>query len=594
MAAIVQYRAITKTAAGGALTKQQNNAGMVKKTVINIGKVLQKKIKTTKKLNQKEERSVYLLGEAKTRTAKENALEKQGSKFNLNLVKKVPNFAVDAFARIMNFLGIYLIGWITDKLPKIINAIKDLNQRIRRMGEIFRSMVQKNLQIMTSTTELIAAKTKQILTLDFKDRSGDVKKAQKKLDNAIASLEKDFKDGERILTAPLGSFPVEDGGEPGPGGKVQSGDLFEIIAGGEGGYESINRGNAGDSPGGARRYFGRNLQEMTVAEVMRLQSAGQVFAVGKYQIIPDTMVGFVRNMGIKGSDKFDAATQEKFTDYVVRFKRPEVGRYIRGESNNRAEAAQELAREFASVGLSYAEAGKKRGQSRYAGSAGNRASISPETVEAALDRARAKRGTPGAGDGSVRRPANPSSAYGQAVKVGRSLLTKGYTPWQHPDFNLFSGYTGSGRERVMRRSYNSYHNYGEALDYPLSHNTKAQLDSLAKYFRDNRSSLGVAEVLWQTANHYDHLHVSFKGGSRGGPLMDTGLDPSQGSLAPLDSGGEPPLDMEKLDRLIKMAMEKRAATAPPKYNADNVPSTDVPVSSLSNLNSMLFTSLAFQ
>jgi len=143
----------------------------------------------------------------------------------------------------MNFLGIYLIGWITDKLPKIINAIKDLNQRIRRMGEIFRSMVQKNLQIMTSTTELIAAKTKQILTLDFKDRSGDVKKAQKKLDNAIASLEKDFKDGERILTAPLGSFPVEDGGEPGPGGKVQSGDLFEIIAGGEGGYESINRGN---------------------------------------------------------------------------------------------------------------------------------------------------------------------------------------------------------------------------------------------------------------------------------------------------------------------------------------------------------------
>jgi len=88
------------------------------------------------------------------------------------------------------------------------------------------------------------------------------------------------------------------------------------------------------------------------------------------------------------NDKFDATTQEKFKDYVVNIKRPEVGKYIRGESANRAEAAQELAREFASVGLSYSEDGKVRGQSRYAGSAGNRASISPEAIEAALDRAR--------------------------------------------------------------------------------------------------------------------------------------------------------------------------------------------------------------
>ena len=51
--------------------------------------------------------------------------------------------------------------------------------------------------------------------------------------------------------------------------------------------------------------------------------------------------------------------------------------------------AQELAREFASIGLAYDEAGRVRGESRYSGTAGNAASISPAEIEAALDRGRA-------------------------------------------------------------------------------------------------------------------------------------------------------------------------------------------------------------
>jgi hypothetical protein len=167
-----------------------------------------------------------------------------------------------------------------------------------------------------------------------------------------------------------------------------SSNLFELIAGGEGGYNSVNRGNAGDTPGGAQSIFGKPLTEMTVGEVVDAQQAGKVFAVGKYQIIPTTMTGFLRQMKISRTAKFNEATQEKFKDYVINFKRPQVGKYIRGESTNRAEAAQELAREFASVGLSYPEAGRTRGESRYSGTAGNRASISPEKVEAALDAAR--------------------------------------------------------------------------------------------------------------------------------------------------------------------------------------------------------------
>jgi len=167
-----------------------------------------------------------------------------------------------------------------------------------------------------------------------------------------------------------------------------TGDLFDVIASGEGGYESINRGVAGDTPGGAESVFGKKLSDMTVGEVMELQAQDKLFAVGKYQIIPKTMKGFVRTMKISLDDKFDSTTQEKFKKYVTDFKRPAVGRYLRGESNNRSEAAQELAREFASIGLAYDEAGRVRGESRYSGTAGNAASISPAEIEAALDRGR--------------------------------------------------------------------------------------------------------------------------------------------------------------------------------------------------------------
>ena len=164
--------------------------------------------------------------------------------------------------------------------------------------------------------------------------------------------------------------------------------VFEVIASGEGGYNSVNRGTAGDTPGGAQSIFGKNLTDMTVGEIINAQQAKKVFAVGKYQIIDTTMLDFVNNSSVDRDDLFNASTQEKFTDYVINVKRPAVGKYLRGETNDPTEAGQALAREFASVGLQYAENGMPRGSSRYADRGGNRASITPEEIIAALEKDR--------------------------------------------------------------------------------------------------------------------------------------------------------------------------------------------------------------
>jgi hypothetical protein len=103
------------------------------------------------------------------------------------------------------------------------------------------------------------------------------------------------------------------------------------------------------------------------------------------------------------------------------------------------------------------------------------------------------------------------SAKDRTIAVGQQLLTLGITGiWQHPDFEYNSGFTGSGRERVKRRDRDSYHHYEEALDIGLNGNSERKLDLVYAYLLKNKERFGIAELLWRTEGHYDHVHVSFK------------------------------------------------------------------------------------
>lgn len=338
----------------------------------------------------------------KQKEEREETLERKPRKFGLGKPKiKVPNIPfLDAMSR---YFGSILIGslvmFLINKYEEIVKFVTDTFDKIK---EFFKSLEPIFTPIWNGLKWIVGEGTKLVAKM-IGIPEADVNPIEKNLleiMKQIPIIGNLFKGIEDLVKELKGEKPsTQSTSQP-----TQSGDLFEIIAGGEGGYDSVNRGNAGDTPGGAQSIFGKPLTEMTVGEVVDAQQTGKVFAVGKYQIIPDTMTGFLRQMKIPRSAKFDAATQEKFKDYVIDYKRPEVGKYIRGESSNRAEAAQELAREFASVGLSYAEAGRQRGESRYSGTAGNRASIAPERVEAALDIARSGGGV------SVPTPAAPSPA----------------------------------------------------------------------------------------------------------------------------------------------------------------------------------------
>lgn len=143
--------------------------------------------------------------------------------------------------------------------------------------------------------------------------------------------------------------------------------LADLLARGEGNYDSVNRGYAGDTPGGMIRLTGRRLSSYTVAEVMQLQRTS-LFAVGRYQFIPKTLRFAVRASNVEMTQAFNESTQDELMAALIVYKRPEIFTYLQNSHDNIGLVLDELAREWASVEY-------RSGHGYYSGN-GNRASIS--------------------------------------------------------------------------------------------------------------------------------------------------------------------------------------------------------------------------
>ena len=208
-----------------------------------------------------------------------------------------------------------------------------------------------------------------------------------------------YKKPDGTITKPQPQFEPRPGskGMPLPprkspmGGKVNFSSLFDLITSGEGGLDSVNYGTTGSASTG-KKELGKSLTEMTIDEVHAQQHPNGIGlgAVGKYQIIPTTMKGFIRYLRAQGIDtskrKFDASIQNMYGQYSITQKRAKVGRFLKGDTGVSLDTAQlELAAEYASVGVPYdmkkgSYNGKypvrdiKKGESLYSGIGGNRAS----------------------------------------------------------------------------------------------------------------------------------------------------------------------------------------------------------------------------
>ena len=152
--------------------------------------------------------------------------------------------------------------------------------------------------------------------------------------------------------------------------------IADLIAKGEGDYNSVNRGWAGDTPGGMKSLTGKELKDYTVNQVMAFQNRW-LYAVGRYQFIPSTFRYAVKKASVDRSSLLTPDVQDRLMAALILHKRPAVGSFLQGRHDNVGYAVDQMAKEWASIAY-------RGGRSYYAGRGGNRAHISRQEVAIAL------------------------------------------------------------------------------------------------------------------------------------------------------------------------------------------------------------------
>ena len=117
-------------------------------------------------------------------------------------------------------------------------------------------------------------------------------------------------------------------------GPESNGDYNAFNLGGSKGGHKAHGSGFGDA---ATKRWGKQLTQMTVGEVMEIGASPSaenrwVWAAGRYQIIPDTLRGLVRNHNIDTNALYDEAMQDQMALYLA-YARLTAGNKITGLRN---------------------------------------------------------------------------------------------------------------------------------------------------------------------------------------------------------------------------------------------------------------------
>lgn len=143
----------------------------------------------------------------------------------------------------------------------------------------------------------------------------------------------------------------------------------------------------------------KNLSDYTIQEVINFQKNarsgnGQLFATGRYQIIPKTLLGVVKDTAISVNEKYNQVNQDKLA-YQLLLNRSDIKSYINGSTEDNKKnlelASLSIAKIWSSVGVPYKVKGRhqwvEKNQSYYSGG-GDKASVKTEDIQIALKKLR--------------------------------------------------------------------------------------------------------------------------------------------------------------------------------------------------------------
>lgn len=168
-------------------------------------------------------------------------------------------------------------------------------------------------------------------------------------------------------------------------------NYYKIVSGSSKLYGKLNAQNTNP-------FSPKPLTQLTLKEVVDFQNRsridGQLWATGKFQIIPSTLIGLIKKLNLPLTTLYDESTQMKMGDALIDERRA-VFNYLNGKVSDSVENLQnatlDVAKVWSSVGVPFDTMGGRRfvrkDESYYYGG-GDKASVSSASVMDVLKRQR--------------------------------------------------------------------------------------------------------------------------------------------------------------------------------------------------------------
>jgi hypothetical protein len=251
--------------------------GMLRKATLRRTKIRRENFIRTKKLNKR-------IIETRKRRQKESMLEASKLGRVSGGIGKLPgsNF----FEKVLKFIGILIIGWLINNLPKIIKFVENLIKRIQKLVNSLKSFVKNLGDWFKSIGSIVSAGWNNIRNFDFTDSQGKLKNAMTDMEKAFKGMQTDIEGMKNALT---GDMSGESSGGSTAGGDMNAADIIADTPEEKAFIATVRELEGTSGLQGYNTWFGgrtdMDLSQMTVNEVVAEQkrrlSAGEA-TYGRY------------------------------------------------------------------------------------------------------------------------------------------------------------------------------------------------------------------------------------------------------------------------------------------------------------------------
>ncbi len=170
---------------GEGLSKARQSTNSLRESVLERNRLRRRLIRSDQALFHKRQQSI------RRKNAEDivEASSPNGGNFGSGIGPVIAASTKGFLGRIMDAVGIIAFGWLVNNLPRIIEGVKQLINRIVKLVNILRNAITRVVRFFQGITGILVNLASNLINLDFLDSQGRLRESVNKLKSAFGNID---------------------------------------------------------------------------------------------------------------------------------------------------------------------------------------------------------------------------------------------------------------------------------------------------------------------------------------------------------------------------------------------------------------------